>query len=123
MIDKWQAMQSFWESFNIPAYDESSVPNDAKMPYITYDVSTGSLDSMIPCTGNVWYYSNSWQPISQKVDEISEAIGIGGKVIPIDGKQYVWICRGEPFAQRVQEENDNVKRVYLILNVEFLTKN
>ena len=28
-MDKWKALQSFWESFDIPAYDEATVPDDA----------------------------------------------------------------------------------------------
>lgn len=123
-IDKWQALQQFWSSFGIPAYDRNSVPDDATMPYITYDATTGSLDDMIPATADVWYFGKSWKDISLKVDEIAEVITRGGKVIPINNNdEYVWVCRGVPFAQRMPDENDNVKRVYLVLNIEFLTKN
>ena len=122
-MNKWQAIDAFWNSFGIPAYEENSIPDDAKMPYITYNASIDSLDHPQNCTADVWYHSNSWQGISLKVDEISNAITIGGKVMPIDDKQFVWICRGTPFAQRMADEDDEVKRIYIVLNVEFLTKN
>lgn len=121
-MNKWQAIDAFWNSFGIPAYEENSIPEDAVMPYITYNVTVDSLDSMQVCTADLWYHSNSWEDISLKADEISQAITIGGKVIPIDNKEYVWICRGRPFAQRMSDEEDAIKRVYIVTNVEYLTK-
>lgn len=41
---KEQAWQRFWEQFNLPVYDESSVPEDAGMPRLTYSLSTDSLE-------------------------------------------------------------------------------
>ena len=43
MENKWQAIDRFWNSFGIPAYDESSVPQGATMPYITYHAEVASL--------------------------------------------------------------------------------
>ena len=60
MADKWQAIQEFWESFGLPAYDESSVPDDAKMPYITYSPQIGQMDAILNLTGSLWYESVSW---------------------------------------------------------------
>lgn len=37
-MNKAQAIQAFWESFGVPAYEESTVPDDAVMPYITYSM-------------------------------------------------------------------------------------
>jgi hypothetical protein len=42
-MNKSQALQSFWESFGIPAYNEYTVPDNAEMPYITYSVIIGKL--------------------------------------------------------------------------------
>lgn len=122
-MNKWQAMDTFWNSFSIPAYEEHSVPENAKMPYITYNVTVDSLGNMQVCTADIWYRSNSWQEISLKADEIADYITIGGRVIPIDNKQYVWVCRGVPFAQRMPDEEDTIKRIYIVTNVEYLTEN
>lgn len=121
-MNKERAIQQFWESFNIPAYDENTVPDNAQMPYITYSVATGSLGDVINLSANLWYYSKSWKEISQKKDEVADRIGIGGTVLKLDNG-YVWLCRGTPFAQRLQDTNDMVRRIYLNLQAEFLTEN
>ena len=120
-MDKAQAIQYFWSQFELTAYDENSVPDNAQYPYITYQAITDSLDYVVGMSASLWYRSTKWKEISQKAKEISEYITIGGKVIPLD-YGYLWIFRGTPFAQRMSDENDPfVKRIYMNINVEFLT--
>lgn len=121
-MDKAQALQSFWSSFGIPAYDQYSVPDDADYPYITYEVATDSFGYSIPLTASVWYRSSSWQDISKKAEEIAEFIGKKGyRIKSIDGG-YMWVTKGSVFAQRMNDPNDDmVKRVYMSITAEFLT--
>ena len=121
-MDKSQAIHDFWSSFGLTAYDENSVPDNAEFPYITYSLSTDSLGNMLTMTGSVWYRSSSWEQISKKVDQIAEHVGkYGFRTIKLNGG-YVWITKGMPFSQRMSDENDKmIKRVYIILNAEFLT--
>lgn len=121
-MDKSQAIQGFWSSFSIPAYDSRTVPDDATTPYITYDVSTGALNSMLVMTANVWYRSTSWATISQKVDEIAAKLGRNGYYsAKVDGG-YLWMTQGTPFAQRMDDPDDDmIRRYYLQVNAEFLT--
>lgn len=121
-MNKEQALQSFWSSFGIPAYDETTVPDDAKMPHITYSVITDSLDNVVNLNASLWYYSTSWAEITRKKDEIAEYVGVGGKVIKLDNG-YAWLCRGVPFAQRMVDTNDMVRRIYINIQAEFLTEN
>lgn len=122
-MDKYQAIHKFWSSFSLPAYDENSVPDDAVMPYITYNVSVGSLGNVNVLNGSVWYRSSSWKDISNKVDEIARLVGESGYYIDnIDGG-YVWMTHGSPFAQRMSEPgDDSVRRMYININAEFLTR-
>lgn len=121
-MDKWQVQQKFWSSFGIPAYDENSVPEDAELPYITYHAVVGNLEQVVNLYGNVWYRSRTWRDISSKVDEIGEALSTYGFAsYKIDGG-YVWFVRGTPFAQRMQDEDPNIKRVYINVQAEFITK-
>jgi len=123
-MDKWQAINTFWNSFDIPAYDASSVDsgeNSPEPPYITYEAQTGALNQVLTLTASLWYRSTSWQEISQKADEIAETIGTGYKILNVDGG-YLWIVRGQPFAQRMADpEDDMIRRIYIILDAEFLT--
>jgi hypothetical protein len=121
-MNKEQALDNFWNSFGIPAYDESSVQQNAEMPYITYSVATGSLNDIIGLTASIWYRSSSWKEITEKKNQIAEAIGVGGKVIKLD-KGYLYLTRGSTFSQRITNSDDMVRHYYLQLNAEFLTEN
>ena len=121
-MDKSQAIQAFWESFGIPAYDENTVPDDAQMPYITYNVVTNAVDSVTLLTASVWYRSSSWVDISKKVDEIAAKLASKGFYsAPLDNG-VVWMVQGSPFAQRMSDpEDDMIRRYYLNVTAEFLT--
>lgn len=124
-MDKWEGLQSFWESFGIPAYDENSVPDDATMPYITYQAAVGGFEDIVPLSASVWYYGTSWKDASQKVDEISRRLA-GWTLVKLDDGQYIFLAkqRDSQFAQRMADEADNdlVKRIYLTLFAEFFTR-
>ena len=118
-MNKSQALQSFWESFGIPAYNQYTVPDSAEMPYITYSVSESDIGTPISLTASIWYRTPSWEAITLKSYEISKRITIGGKVIPIEGG-YLWLYRGQPFAQRMNDTDDAVRRILLNLTAEYL---
>ena len=120
-MDKSQALQNFWESFELPAYDENSVPDDAEMPYITYSVGTDSIDSPLSLAGTLWYYSTNWRDISRKSEEIAKVIAEHGFYSKKINNGYLWITKGTPFAQRMGSDKDPVKRIYMNITVEFLT--
>ena len=122
-MDKFQAIASFWESFGIPAYDENTVPtgdNRPSFPYITYDASVSNLGYPVAMSGSIWYYGTSWAMITAKMTEIQSEIGMGGKIIPCDGGA-LWIKQGSPFAQRMSDPNDMVRRILINIEAEFLT--
>lgn len=118
-MDKWQSLQSFWESFSLPAYDENSVPDDAVMPYITYSAEIASFEEKLLLSASIWYHSLSWADISQKADQIAQALS-GYHIVKIDNG-YLFMTQGNPFAQRIKDTNDSVKRIYLNITAEFFT--
>lgn len=123
-MNKWQGLQTFWESFGIPAYDEQSVPDDATMPYITYSAVVGPFESVIPMSASVWYRGTDWRDISHKVDEISYVLS-SYTTVKLDDHQYIVLSKanGSQFAQRLYDETDDlVKRVYITITGEFLTR-
>lgn len=121
-MDKAQALQTFWESFGIPAYEQTTVPETAKMPYITYSVSTDSLDNVVNMSASVWYHSTSWKDISEKTEQIARYIvGMNPPSIKFDGGR-LYIAKGNPFAQRMADPNDSmIRRMYLNIQAEYLS--
>lgn len=124
MADKFKAIQDFWSSFGLQAYDENSVPSGDSaplFPYITYSASTDSIGNDIPLTGSLWYRSASWAAISQKAAEIERFLYEHNSPIEVDGG-YLWIKRGSPFAQRMGDDSDDmIRRIYINITAEFLT--
>ena len=120
-MTKAAAIYQFWSSFGLTAYEENTVPTDAAFPYITYQLVTDSFDREIAATSSLWYRSESWTAINAKTEEISQKISRGGKIIPCDGGA-IWLKRGQPFAQSMRDESDDlIKRKYLNITVEFMT--
>lgn len=120
-MTKAAAIYQFWSGFGLTAYEENTVPTDATFPYITYQLVTDSFDREIPLTASLWYRSESWTAINAKTEEISHKISRGGKIISCDGGA-IWLKRGQPFAQSMSDESDNlIKRKYLNITAEFMT--
>lgn len=121
-MDKAQAIHSFWSAFHIPAYDEQTVPDDAVLPYITYNTVTDSLDNVVPMTGSVWYRGTTWVDVTVKSEEIARYIGeFGHKVIKFDDG-YLYITKGSPFSQRVEDSSDTqIRRIYINIMAEFIS--
>lgn len=120
-MTKAAAIYQFWSGFGLTAYEENTVPTDAAFPYITYQLVTDGFDREIPLTASLWYRSESWTTINAKTEEISQKISRGGKIIPCDGGA-IWLKRGQPFAQNMRDESDDlIKRKYLNITAEFMT--
>lgn len=121
-MDKAQALQNFWESFGIPAYEQTTVPESATMPYITYSVSTDSLGNVVNMYASIWYHSTSWKDISEKTEQIARYIvGMNPPSIKFDGGR-LYIAKGTPFAQRMEDPNDDmIRRMYLNIQAEYLS--
>lgn len=123
-MTKDKALQAFFEGFGMPAYPESTPPEDETFPLLTYRFSFGAFgDGEVSITVNLYYRTFGEAEINAKAQEISDAIGMGGKVIPCDGG-CIWLKRGTPFCQSMTDAADhNIKRRYINLTAEFITQN
>lgn len=117
-MNEFQAYQQFWESFKIPAYDESTTPEEATLPYITYNVITSDFGDTVYPTASIWYKGTSWTNVTEKAKEIESAIGLGGILVPFDNG-YIWIKRDESFIRRMSDPDDLIRRIVLSLQVEY----
>ena len=119
-MTKEQALNNFWNSFGWKAYDESTVPKDTVLPYITYAVVVDSIESNIALSASLWQRSTSWSDVTQMAKAIGDYLGMGGKLIKYDGGA-IWLRRGQPFAQRISDEDDGIRRIYLNITAEYLS--
>ncbi len=124
-MDKFQAFQSFWSSFGVPAYDETSVPTgkDAPtFPYITYSLSYDTFDRPVSVTVNIWTRSTSWSAALEKFAEIEAVIG-SGKYILCDGGAIL-IRFGSPIMNRLGDDNDDmIRRLLINIEAEYIISN
>jgi len=120
------AIYQWMSSFGIPAYAQTSVPDEGSddwrgFPYLTYQLTVGEWGGgEVTIPASVWYRGDSEAAPNAKVREIGEALGLGGVTLPCDGGM-VWLKKGSPWAQAVRVEGDDkVKRRYVNLTVEYL---
>ena len=119
-MNKIQTLNAFWNGFGLKAYDENSVPDDATLPYITYDVSVDDFGSPRLQNASLWYRSSSWSDITAKEQEIADFITRGGRMLKCD-EGAIWIQKASPWAQRIGESSyDMIRRIILSVSVEFL---
>lgn len=124
-MTKEQAIQSFFESLGLPAYEENSIPSQEDLrpefPYITYSLVTDSFDTNVLLNFSMWYRDTSWADANAQKKIASEKITRGGVCVNFDGGA-IWIRRGSPFAQEMGDMSDNlIKRIYFNLTAEFIS--
>ena len=123
-MTKYAALQSFFSGFDIPAYENTTVPDaeDRTFPYITYEAGSDSFGGEIALTFQIWYRSTSWVEANAKAEQISAAISRGGKIIRCDGGA-LWIKKASPFAQHLRDDTDDlVRRIVCNISVEYFTE-
>jgi len=118
-MTKAAAIQAFMSQFGIPAYSDAAVPENAALPYITYTPVSGSWgDGQVPLYVNIWT-KGSEADINARAEQIGDALGIGGVMLPY-GDGAVWLMRGTPFSQAVQDTDSEIKRRYINITAEFI---
>ena len=123
MATKAQALYKFFSGFGIPAYAATAVPSDVSYPFLTYELALGSWgDGDTNMTVNLWYRTEGEAAPNAKAEEISAALGIGGRMVACEGGG-IWLKRGTPFCQAIDAsaKDELVKRRYINIDAEFLT--
>jgi hypothetical protein len=117
------ALNSFWNGFGWTAWEENSVPENAfsrANQYITYSAGESGFNEPMMLSASLWQRSTNWKDVITKAQQIMNYIGMGGVFIATD-EGAIWIKRGRPFAQRMSDEDPAVRRIYLNIEVEFIT--
>lgn len=117
-MDKWQAQDALWNSFGWSAYDETVVPDDAVLPYITYEAVSGSIGGTMSVSASLWDRSHRWDVISKKANDIEKDIN---QEIKIDGG-YLKVRKPESnFATRREDPDELIRHIVLTVEMEFIT--
>ena len=120
-MTKEQAIHNFWNSFGVPAYDENTVPDDAVLPYITYEVAVDDFGHTVISATNIWDKSTSWNGVTSILELVTNELGLGGTTRRYDGG-LMWIMRGTPFARRVPDDNQNIRHISINIETEFISE-
>lgn len=122
-MTKAAALHAWFNQF-MTFYTATSVPDDVTFPYGTYELITSTWGGEpVGLTVNLWFHTTSEAVPNAKAQELSEAIGLGGKIIPCDGG-CIWLKRGSPWCQSLSDETRaSIKRRYINVTAEYLTEN
>ena len=128
-MDKWQTQNEFWNSFDIPAYDDQTsftAKDSPAYPHITYQSFGGHLGDGATVTASLWYKSASWGGIKQKADEIERFLVENAPYTVKMADGYFWFkapANGN-FAQPASSGSDDeqIKRIILTVEAECLTR-
>ena len=122
-MTKGAALQSFFDSI-MTSYASSSVPDDATLPYLTYELITSAWNGgEVGLTVNMWFRTTSEKEPNLYVEKLSKAIGLGGVFLHCDDG-VIWLKRGSPWAQSLTDATDKtIKRRYINVTAEYLTLN
>ncbi len=126
-MTKAAAIQGFWASFGLEAFEENAVPTgkDApEYPYITYELVADDFGNVTAMSASLWYrdaLNPTWVPANAKADEVGARLGYAGVRLACDGG-CIWLRRGTPFAQSMGDPDDNmIRRKVLSVDAMFLT--
>lgn len=119
-----QLTGKFLDTYPANAVLNESGESDVTLPYQTY---TPVFDSWggepVSLTVNIWGRTESESAVNDMAQDLADAIGMGGKVIPCDDG-YIWLKRGSPWCQSLADEVDPaIKRRYINMTAEYLTFN
>ncbi len=119
-MTKGEAIQTFFSGFGLPAYEETTVPDGAILPYITYEGTVEGWGESVSLSASLWYEADaSLADVNAKCGEIGRVVGPSGLLLDCDeGK--IWLSRGTPFVFSVKSagarhKGINLRAAYLTL--------
>lgn len=124
-MNRYEAIQEFFETLGIAVYPDSSVPAQAPYPRLTYSQVDGDfLSGEIAMSVDVWFYTESEATVNAFTSKMADAIGFGGKLVGFDDG-LIWLKKGSPWCQNVPDDSgdDKVKHRYLNVTLEYITMN
>ena len=120
MTQTAQALKSFFSGFGVPAYSETSVPDDIQLPYITYPIKEPEWRQPTSFYIVLWCRTKGYADALAKADQILAAIGEGARIPTNDG---IVVIRPEtPLFQEVKDVDNDTKALYINLQLNAFLK-
>lgn len=130
-MDSWQALNTFWNGFELPAYDEQTVFFEGRSPaypHITYESASGINGNTELLSASIWdridpevSQTASWSWLKQKAEEIKNTIGYGGiKMVVGGGGIWIKIPETSPFARPLPSGAENILRIQMNIEVDYI---
>lgn len=98
-----EALNGFFNHF-LNAWAEGCAPDDAALPYITYQLVVPDALETVAMSAWVWYRDRSYGDIAGVLDDIGAAIGPGCRM-GVEGGA-VWLYRDDKFIQFLPAKGD-----------------
>ena len=108
MTELAAALYDFWSGFGIPAYLQDNVPDDAVLPYITYELVRGDAMGATVLVAHNWHQKAAGGNAARHevMDAIARAIPSQGRRVPV-GSGFVMLYRNDAtFQTDVADEED-----------------
>ena len=105
-----KGLNQFFSKFGT-AYIETSVPEDAKFPYITYKCGSEDWKNKALISCSIYSKSSSYKEVSEIAEKIIDSARDG--VIVNIGYGYLCIYLGEPEFQIVPNADYNIRQGYI----------
>lgn len=109
MTDLHRTLYNFWASFGLPAWHQDTVPEEAPLPYITFQVASGEALSATILSATAWFRDEGQgvnAQIAAVLDQIAAAVPNSGTVLKTaDGYMALYRNSGT-FQSYVQDETD-----------------
>lgn len=109
-----KTLKTFFSGFQIPAYTLQSVPDDVKLPYITYPLTEPEWNEQASFYCQVWYPKKKLEQLLAKADEIVSAIGTMKQFEQEGG--YVVLYPSTPLVQILNDDYTQSAYINLIIN-------
>lgn len=121
MINTAMTLKEFFSSFDIPAYAESSVPDQVALPYITYPLTEPSWNEQAYTHCQIWYQKKHLGELLAKADQVVGAISEG--VIMKNDAGYVVLYPAEPVIQILTDDDSQRAYISLLINAYHMPGN
>ena len=110
VVEIMKGLKKFFSQFGT-AYIETSVPESAEFPYITYKCGSEDWNNKALISCSIYSKSSSYVELSEIAEKILDSAR-DGAIINVDGG-YLCIYLGEPEFQIVPNTDYNIRQGYI----------